>query len=152
MRGKLLLLLAGIAIAAIAACAGYFVLRKETIAHDGYRKALAAVAGAKKLVLLNFTGTDWCTGCIILEKQIFEKPTVRKFSREHLETVVVDFPLGVSADSESEKQNLLLQEKFRVLGFPTLILVDSSGHELARSDGTKFKGPEDFIAWVESVQ
>lgn len=149
MRGKWIFLLAGIAIAAGVAL---FFFQKGREEHDAFRKALATAAGAKKLVMLNFTGSGWCTGCMLLEKDVFEKPAYHKYAQDHLETVVVDFPLGVAADSETEKQNLRLQEKFRVPGFPMLILVDSRGQELARTNGLKIKGPQDFIDWVESVR
>ena len=40
---------------------------------DDYQKALAQAKAEKKMVLLNFTGSDWCGWCIKLDKEVFSK-------------------------------------------------------------------------------
>ena len=44
-----------------------------------------------------------------------------------------------------------LAAKFTIEGYPTLILLDSKGNEVARRVGYQPGGPEAFIKWVEST-
>lgn len=147
MSGKGYFLLAGAAVAA------YFLFfSARTVEHDAYKQALAKAADTDKLVLLNFTGSDWCGGCIMLEKEVFEKSAYRKYARENLETVVLDFPRGRPQRREIQEQNVLMRETFHVDGYPTLILVNARGREVARRSGVTIDTPEQFIAWVDSVR
>ena len=46
---------------------------------------LAALAQAKqehKLVMLDFTGSDWCGWCIKLNRDVFSKPEFAKYAKE----------------------------------------------------------------------
>ena len=38
---------------------------------DNYDKALAEAKADKKLVLLDFTGSDWCGYCMQLDSEVF---------------------------------------------------------------------------------
>lgn len=147
MSGKGYLLLAGVAVAA------YFLFFSvQTVEHDAYKLALAKAADSDKLVLLNFTGSDWCGGCIVLEEEVFGKPAYRKYARENLETVVLDFPRGKPQRQEIREQNILMRETFHVDGYPTLVLVNARGREVARRSGVTIDTPEQFIAWANSVR
>jgi thiol:disulfide interchange protein len=39
-----------------------------------YSAALAQAGKEQKLVLLDFTGSDWCTWCMKLDRDVFSKP------------------------------------------------------------------------------
>ena len=47
-----------------------------------------------KMVLLDFTGSDWCGWCIKLQKDTFSRPEFQKFAEESLVLVELDFPRG----------------------------------------------------------
>lgn len=119
---------------------------------DNYSKALEQAAEENKLVLLNFTGSDWCPVCIQLDKDVFSTPAFKQFAAKNLILVEVDFPQGKELPSNVEKQNNALQRKFKVPGFPTLVLLDSTGKELARNIGYLDGGPTAFINWVKNAQ
>ncbi len=72
------------------------------------------------MVLLDFTGSDWCGWCIKLQKETFSKPEFQKFAAESLVLVELDFPRGKEQSEELKKQNQELAEKFGIQGFPTL--------------------------------
>jgi protein disulfide-isomerase len=147
MNGKSFLWLA-----AAAVVVWFFFFRSETIEHDRYQAALAAARDNGKLVLLDFTGSDWCGWCVELEEQTFSKPEYQTYARENLETVVVDFPRKKPLAPEEGDQNSRLAGHFAVEGFPTLVLVDSDGKELARHAGFLRGGPRAFIEWVEGAR
>jgi len=117
-----------------------------------YTAALAEAAKENKMVLLDFTGSDWCGWCIKLQKDTFSKPEFKKFAQESLVLVELDFPRGKTQSDELKKQNEELAEKFGVQGFPTLVLLDPQGKEATRNVGYLQGGPEAFIQWVESAR
>ena len=116
-----------------------------------YTAALAQAAKENKMVLLDFTGSDWCGWCIKLQKDTFSKPEFKQFAEQSLVLVELDFPRGKTQSDELKKQNEELAEKFGVQGFPTLVLLDPQGKEAARNVGYLQGGPEAFIQWVEAA-
>ena len=117
-----------------------------------YAAALEQAAKENKMVLLDFTGSDWCGWCVKLEKDTFSKPEFKKFAEQSLVLVELDFPRGKAQSDELKKQNEDLAEKFGVQGFPTLVLLDPLGKEAARNIGYLQGGPEAFIQWVEAAR
>jgi protein disulfide-isomerase len=117
-----------------------------------YTAALAQAAKENKMVLLDFTGSDWCGWCIKLQKDTFSKPEFKKFAEQSLVLVELDFPREKAQSDELKKQNEELAEKFGVQGFPTLVLLDPQGQEAARNVGYLQGGPEAFIQWIESAR
>jgi thioredoxin-related protein len=99
---------------------------------DDYSKALAEAAKDKKMVLLDFTGSDWCGYCIKLDDQVFSKPPFKQLAREHLVLVKLDFPRGKRLPKKTQEQNAELKTKFGIRGYPTVVLVDAEGKEQAR--------------------
>ncbi len=117
-----------------------------------YSAALEQAAKQNKMVLLDFTGSDWCGWCVKLQKETFSKPEFQKFAAESLILVELDFPRGKEQSEELKKQNEELAEKFGIQGFPTLVLLDQQGEEAARNVGYLAGGPDAFIEWVKSAQ
>jgi protein disulfide-isomerase len=117
-----------------------------------YSAALEQAAKQNKMVLLDFTGSDWCGWCIKLQKETFSKPEFQKFAAESLILVELDFPRGKEQSEELKKQNEELAEKFGIQGFPTLVLLDQQGEEAARNVGYLAGGSDAFIEWVKSAQ
>lgn len=115
-----------------------------------YKAALQQAAKENKPVLLNFTGSDWCGWCIKLDKETFSQPEFQKFAEKNLVLVTVDFPNNKPQSADVKKQNGELEKKFGVEGYPTLVLVDSKGKEIARNVGYLAGGPKGFIGWVEA--
>jgi len=117
-----------------------------------YTAALEQAAKENKMVLLDFTGSDWCGWCIKLQKDTFSKPEFKKFAEQSLILVELDFPRGKAQSDALKKQNEELAEKFGVQGFPTLVLLDPLGREAARNVGYLQGGPGAFIQWVEAAR
>lgn len=98
-------------------------------------KALAAAQG--RHVLLDFTGSDWCGFCIKLDREVLDKPDFKAFSSQKLVLVKLDFPRNKPQVEKIKTQNASLQQKFRVDGFPTIVLLDYAGREVRRWSGFK---------------
>src|SRR5881628_3741355 len=74
-------------------------------------KAQAKAKEEKKLVMLDFTGSDWCGWCIKLHKEVFSKPEFAEYAKDNLVLVEVDFPRAKTQTEELKKANQSLQEK-----------------------------------------
>lgn len=104
---------------------------------DNYASSLAQAKEEQKLVLLDFTGSDWCGWCMKLDDEVFSKGPFKSFAKKSLVLVELDYPHGKTQTEEVKKQNTELKAKFGISGYPTLILVDTEGKEVTRWVGYK---------------
>ena len=118
---------------------------------DDYKASLATAAKEHKKVLLDFTGTGWCSWCIRLEKDIFSQAAFKEYADKNLVLVRVEFqPIGKTLSSEVLKQNDALQQQYQVEGLPTLVLLSPEGKVIKQQSGYIPGGPKGFIDWVTS--
>jgi thiol:disulfide interchange protein len=102
----------------------------------------------KKSVLVEFTGSDWCPPCIAMRKNVFSKKDfVSKASKNYI-LVELDFPNG---DAEVKKKNLPYAEKYKIEGFPTVILFNSEGKEFNRFFASQFPKTDAFIDHIDTA-
>src|SRR6516165_5596792 len=104
-------------------------------------KAQEKAKAEKKLVMLDFTGSDWCGWCIKLNKEVFSTPEFAKYAGKNLVLVEVDFPNQKHQSDELKAANEALQEKFKVQGYPTIIVLDSAGKKIGEL-GYQAGGPK----------
>ena len=116
-----------------------------------YKAALAQAAKEKKMVLLDFTGSDWCGWCIKLDKDIFSQPKFKDYAHDNLVLVELDFPRRKSQPTEEKKQNVQLAQQYEVLGFPTIVVLNSNGQKVWQFDGYFPGGAEAFIAQLQKL-
>jgi thioredoxin-related protein len=116
-----------------------------------FAKAQEEAKSQNKLLLMDFTGSDWCGWCIMLEKEIFSKPEFKEYASKNLVLLELDFPRRKQLSPEMMEQNQRLAIKHQVQGFPTIVILDSSGKELAQL-GYMRGGPEAFIAQLEKLR
>lgn len=109
-----------------------------------YAAACAEAKAEGKLVLLNFTGTDWCVWCHRLRDEVFLTPHFMAYAASDVVLVEVDFPRKKKLPTGVEKQNKELDERYNVSGYPTVILVTPNGLELGRT-GYMRGGPKTFV-------
>jgi thioredoxin-related protein len=109
-----------------------------------------AQAGRKKL-LINFTGSDWCPPCLMLEKEVFKQPEFAEYAAKNLVLLMVDFPRIKMQSLEEQAANRKLAERYGIYGFPTIVILDSDGKELGKL-GYRPGGPKPFIAGIEKLR
>src|SRR5471030_1383064 len=86
-----------------------------------YEKAVAQAKAENKLVLMNFTGSDWCPWCIKMDKEVLDTKEFKDYADKNLVLVEVDFPNSKPQTDEVKKQNGGLKDKYNADGFPTFI-------------------------------
>lgn len=115
-------------------------------------KAQEQAKAEKKLVLLDFTGSDWCPPCKALHKNVLSKPEFEAYAKTNLVLVEVDFPNRKPQSAELKKANAALQEKFKVEAYPTIIVLNSEGKEVHRKSGYGGTTVKEFIAGLEKLK
>ncbi len=115
-------------------------------------KALATAKAEKKVVLVDFTGSDWCGWCIKLKKETFDQPAFADYAKANLVLVELDFPKGKPQSDALKKANKDLQKKYAVTGFPTLVVFDGDGKELGRQVGYLKGGPAAFTKMIDGFK
>ncbi|MES2570340.1 MAG: thioredoxin family protein [Verrucomicrobiota bacterium] len=118
---------------------------------DDYEKALTQAKTEKKMVLLDFTGSDWCGWCIKLGKEVFSKKEFKDYAKANLVLVEVDFPQGKRQSKKLKEQNEKLKNEFAIRGYPTIIVLDSEGKKVGQL-GYMEGGAEPFVAALEKLK
>src|SRR5438045_1399065 len=94
--------------------------------HD-FKNAQKEAIQKNRLILLNFSGSDWCIPCMRLKKEIFNSEVFNQMAIQQLELVNADFPRlkKNQSDKEQIKRNEELAEKYNPEGkFPFTVLLD----------------------------
>ena len=114
-------------------------------------KAQAQAKAEKKLVMLDFTGSDWCGWCIKLHKEVFSQKEFIDYAKANLVLVEVDFPNKKKQAEELKKANNALQKKYGIEGYPTIIVLDGDGKKIGQL-GYQKGGPKAFIESLEKIK
>ncbi len=118
---------------------------------EDYTASLAKAKADGRMVLLDFTGSDWCGWCIKIDNEIFSKPEFQAYARENLELVELDFPRGKSLPPQVKAQNQKLMQQYGIEGFPTIIVLNSNGEKIGEL-GYMEGGPAAFIAELKKLK
>ncbi len=93
-----------------------------------FEAAKTAAAAEGKDLFLEFTGSDWCAPCKLLNREVFSKAAFLNAAAPNFILVKLDFPSDKSLISEeTQKQNDELFELYQIEGYPSVILTDASG-------------------------
>jgi len=114
--------------------------------------AKAQAKKENKLILLNFTGLDWCIPCKQMEADIYTKPEFLAYAQTNLVLVQLDFLPIKKQPEDLFKANTALQEEYGVQVFPTVIMVNSDGKPLWAKKGYLKGGPAAMIAELEKAK
>jgi protein disulfide-isomerase len=114
-------------------------------------KAQAKAKEENRLVLMDFTGSDWCPWCIKLHKEVFSTPEFTAYAKKNLVAVEIDFPRQKEQSAELKQANRALQAKYGIRGYPTVIVLNSNGKKIGEL-GYEAGGPKPFIAKLEALK
>ncbi len=116
-----------------------------------FNAATTEAAKYNKLILINFSGSDWCGPCIRLRKDILETTTFEDYAKDRLLLVRADFPRQKKNQlpAEQVKRNEALADRYNPQGkFPFTLLVDKTGKVLKTWDGFPNETADKFVAEI----
>jgi thioredoxin-related protein len=119
-----------------------------------FNKAQQEAAQNHKVILLNFSGSDWCIPCIRLRKDVFESPAFSAFADSALILANADFPRQKKnrLPEELVKQNDALAEKYNPTGlFPLTLLLTADGIIIKSWEGNPGLKADDFINEIRNA-
>ncbi len=105
-----------------------------------------------KLILLKFSGSDWCANCIRLDKTFFESEVFKNFAPGNLILLEADFPMKKKNKLPKEQQahNDKLADKFNKGGsFPLVLILNSEGKLLGKITTPK-NNIDEYINQIKS--
>jgi len=132
------------AVAGLAATAAFAAAGWE----EDFDKAAAEAKKEGKHMLVDFTGSDWCGWCIKLDKEVFSQKEFKKYAKENLVTVALDFPRNKPQSKKVQQRNEALMKEHGIRGFPTILVMSPEGEVIGRT-GYKPGGPEEYVKHIQ---
>src|SRR5262245_42516320 len=90
-------------------CVGWLAASFNLLAAEDWSTDLSAgltrAGKEKRLVLANFTGSDWCGWCKRLHKEVFSTKEFAEFAKGNLVLVEIDFPSQKKQSESLKKAN-----------------------------------------------
>lgn len=108
-------------------------------AQTRFEQTKKTAAEKKELIILNFSGSDWCIPCIKLQKNLIQTDAFKQLLTDKIvEYVNADFPQSKKnkPSAEIKKENAELADLYNPKGlFPYTLLLDSEGKVLKSWEG-----------------
>ncbi|MBE0543125.1 MAG: thioredoxin family protein [Verrucomicrobia bacterium] len=115
-------------------------------------KAKQKAKAESKMILMDFTGSDWCPPCKALHKNVLSSKEFTEYAKKNLVLVEVDFPRSKAQSAELKKANKALATQFGIKAYPTIVVLDSNGKELSKKSGYGGEKPGAFIAGIQALK
>ena len=115
-------------------------------------QALEKAKKENKMVLLDFTGSDWCGWCMKFRKEALDTQEFAAYAAKNLVLVEVDFPRRTPQAADLKQANKALAAEYHVESYPTFVVLSKDGKELGRQKGYREGGPQPFIARLEKLK
>lgn len=113
-------------------------------------KAKEVAKANGKSILINFTGSDWCSWCHKIRDEILSKDEFKTYADENLVLVLADFPKQKEQTPSEVAHAQSLGGTYGIQGLPTLLIVDVDGNEKGKL-GYMEGGPEPFIDEIKRI-
>ncbi|MDB5012646.1 MAG: thiol-disulfide isomerase [Daejeonella sp.] len=132
----------------------WFFALTPAVWQGNFGEAIKDAKASHKLILINFSGSDWCGPCIRLRKEILESDVFQKYASKNLELVRADFPRQKKnkLPASQIKLNESLADRYNSEGkFPYTLLVDENGKVLKSWEGYPDEKPEKFVKEISDI-
>lgn len=125
-------------------------------AQNRFESAKKQAAENKELILLNFSGSDWCIPCIKLHKNIIETEDFKKLKTENVIVYInADFPRNKKnqLSPQLKKENASLADQYNSKGlFPYTLLLNSEGKVLKSWEGLPSENALAFSKEIREIK
>ena len=142
-------------ILALGCCTTLFAARGKTTPpgwYDDYEVALKKAKEQNRAIMVLFTGSDWCKGCIRLSKKVLDKSNFKSFAANHLILVYADNPKRTKLPPKLLEHNRRLRKFLETWtesngGIPYTVIM-SPGEEVLGSISGCPHNPDDYLKKV----
>jgi hypothetical protein len=107
-----------------------------------------------KLILLNFSGSDWCGPCIRWRQEVLDNEIFSDYANTSLVLVNADFPRlkKHQLPKELQQKNNQLADTYNPKGiFPLTLLLSDDGRVLRSWEGNPGLSPQAFTEQVKAI-
>lgn len=107
-----------------------------------------------KLILLNFSGSDWCGPCIRMHREIFGNDEFSRVADSTLIMVNADFPRDKKhqLSKEQKAHNEALADQYNPSGkFPFTLLLDAEGKIIRSWEGLPSQSAVEFSTEIKQL-
>ena len=119
---------------------------------EDFAAAKEEAKNSGKLLLLAFSGSDWCGWCVKMEKDIYSNKTFIKKAKEKYVLVMIDNPRNKGILSKmAQRQNPDLVKKYGIRGYPSTVIARPSGEVVKRFGGYQRDGVDAFLEKLDAV-
>lgn len=115
-----------------------------------FEKAKEAARERAVPILADFAGSDWCGWCIRLDNEVFSKDAFKAYAKTNVVLFLADYPQRKRLPAETIRQNEKLARRYGIEGFPTVLLLDADGKELARP-GYRQGGAKAYVDHIKQL-
>jgi protein disulfide-isomerase len=115
------------------------------------KEAKAKAKAENKELLLSFSGSDWCPYCMKLDAEVFSQKAWKDYAAKRYVLMEVDFPHDKPQSPAVVKQNDILQHKYDIEAFPTVVVLSPSGSKRGEA-GYEVGGPAAFIKQLQKIK
>jgi thioredoxin-related protein len=117
-----------------------------------FDKAMTVAQDEGKDLFVDFTGSDWCHWCTVLDEEVFSHDEFYNAVAKQYVLVALDFPNGEEAKMNvpNPARNQELMATYAVDGFPTILLVNRKGNVFGRT-GYMEGGPAKYIVHLNEL-
>ena len=106
-----------------------------------------------KNLLIDFTGSDWCSWCIKLHEEVFAHEEFMSYATANYVLVALDYPRSDEAKARvpNADRNEEVRAQFKVNNFPTVLLMTPDGDVFGRT-GYQEGGPEAYATHLTELR
>ena len=116
---------------------------------DDYAAALARAKAESKIVVADFSGSDWCFWCKRLDDEVFRQEAFLSVATNKYVLLMIDSPRDKTRLSNKAKtQNRALVKQYKVTGYPTVLLLDGEG-KIVGETGFVGGGAENYLKHLD---
>ena len=105
-------------------------------------------------IVLVFAGSDWCTPCIKLEREIWNTEDFQALAQDHFIMLKADFPRKKQnrlSKEQQEKNNKLAEAYNKNGNFPFVLVLNDQGQVLGKT-GYKKTSPQAYFKHLTSFE
>ena len=123
---------------------------QEVVWHTSWEEAREEAEQTGKLILADFTGSDWCHWCVKLKKDRFETPEFQSWAKDNAVLLELDFPRNSPQPMAVKIQNRNLKEQYDIRSYPTVLLLKPDGSVQAKMGYESGKSASQWVQLAES--